>query len=49
MPELNRRWELNRFLHKWLGFCQRQGHIFLRCTAVSVDPAPVVRLDDREA
>jgi uncharacterized protein YqiB (DUF1249 family) len=33
--ELERKWELNRFLHKWLGFCQRQGHIFLRCTAIS--------------
>lgn len=37
MPELNLKWEWNRFLHKWLGFCQRQGHIFLRCNAISVD------------
>ncbi|MGC1952562.1 MAG: DUF1249 domain-containing protein [Gammaproteobacteria bacterium] len=33
MPELERKWELNRFLHKWLGFCQRQGHIFFQCIA----------------
>jgi uncharacterized protein len=36
MPELNRKWEMNRFLQKWLGFCQRQGHIFLQCTAIPV-------------
>ncbi len=34
MPELDRKWELNRFLQKWLGFCMRQGHLFLRCTSV---------------
>jgi hypothetical protein len=28
--ELERRWEMNRFLHRWLGYCQRQGHLFLR-------------------
>ncbi|MGF1615673.1 MAG: DUF1249 domain-containing protein [Gammaproteobacteria bacterium] len=38
MPELDRKWELNRFLYKWLGFCQRQGHIFLRCITVATDP-----------
>lgn len=37
MPELDRKWEMNRFLQKWLGFCLRQGHIFLRCTAVPVE------------
>jgi len=36
-PELERKWRMNRFLHKWLGFCIRQGHIFLRCTAQPVD------------
>lgn len=34
--ELEHRWESNRFLQKWLGFCQRQGHLFLHCTAVQV-------------
>ncbi|NKC13383.1 MAG: DUF1249 domain-containing protein [Gammaproteobacteria bacterium] len=37
-PELERKWEMNRFLQKWLGFCQRQGHVFLNGTAVNVDP-----------
>lgn len=32
-PELDRRWEMNRFLYRWLGFCTYQGHLFLRCTA----------------
>jgi len=32
MPEVNRRWELNRFLLKWLKFCTNQGHIFLTAT-----------------
>ena len=38
-PELDRKWELNRFLQKWLGFCHRQGHLFLRCTTLSMDAA----------
>lgn len=25
---LARKWEVNRFLHKWLGYCLRQGHAF---------------------
>jgi hypothetical protein len=37
MPELDHRWEMNRFLYKWLGFCSNQGHIFLNCTARSVE------------
>lgn len=28
--ELERRWELNRFLNRWLGYCQHQGHRFLK-------------------
>ncbi|MEM7251819.1 MAG: DUF1249 domain-containing protein [Pseudomonadota bacterium] len=32
MPELDQKWELNRFLQKWLGFCHRQGHLFLKGT-----------------
>jgi uncharacterized protein YqiB (DUF1249 family) len=32
MPELDHRWEMNRFLYKWLKFCSNQGHIFLNCT-----------------
>ena len=29
MPELDRKWQMNRFLLKWLRFCTYQGHIFL--------------------
>ena len=32
LPELDHRWEMNRFLYKWLRFCSNQGHIFLNCT-----------------
>jgi uncharacterized protein len=38
-PELERKWEMNRFLQKWLGFCHRQGHLFLNCDGLNVDPA----------
>ena len=38
MPELDHRWEMNRFLFKWLGFCSNQGHIFLNCTAQPAQP-----------
>jgi uncharacterized protein YqiB (DUF1249 family) len=34
MPELDHRWETNRFLYKWLRFCSNQGHLFLNCTAL---------------
>lgn len=33
MPELDHRWEMNRFLYKWLRFCSNQGHIFLNCNS----------------
>jgi len=29
MPEVQRRWTMNRFLNKWLRFCAHQGHLFL--------------------
>ena len=32
MPDLERKWQSNRFLQKWLGFCHRQGHLFLLVT-----------------
>lgn len=39
MPEVMRRWRMNRFLNKWLRFCGHQGHLFLACTASKVvDP-----------
>ena len=37
MPELDHRWEMNRFLYKWLRFCSNQGHLFLNCTAQSAE------------
>ena len=40
MPDLERKWEINRFLQKWLGFCHRQGHLFLRVTCPRV-PQPL--------
>ena len=39
MPEVERKWEMNRFLLKWLKFCAHQGHLFLECTT---QPAPEV-------
>ena len=39
MPELERRWEMNRFLNKWLRFCTYQGHLFLDYSVIPVsDP-----------
>lgn len=39
MPEVERRYRMNRFLNKWLRFCAHQGHLFLNCTASRVtDP-----------
>jgi len=32
MPDLEHKWQTNRFLQKWLGFCHRQGHLFLLVT-----------------
>ena len=37
-PQLDRKWEMNRFLCKWLRYCTHQGHLFLDCTAACVDP-----------
>ena len=36
MPDLERKWQTNRFLQKWLGFCHRQGHLFLVVTCPRV-------------
>ena len=38
MPDLDRKWETNRFLQRWLGFCHRQGHLFLLVTCHRVPP-----------
>lgn len=49
MPELYRKWTLNRFLYKWLGFCFRQGHLFLRCTSRPADLSAAVEVDGADA
>jgi hypothetical protein len=33
--ELEAKWEVNRFLQRWLGYCLHQGHIFLGITRLS--------------
>ena len=38
MPDLDQKWHTNRFLQKWLGFCHRQGHLFLLVTCHRVPP-----------
>ena len=40
MPEIERRWQMNRFLNKWLRFCSHQGHLFLQCTNTDVSAHP---------
>lgn len=37
MPEIDRKWRMNRFLLKWLRFCTYQGHIFLPGVTPSLD------------
>lgn len=34
MPEIDRKWNTNLFLLKWLKFCIHQGHLFLDCTTL---------------
>jgi len=43
MPLLERKWEMNRFLYKWLRYCHYQGHLFLGSTCASREPFPVAR------
>lgn len=44
-PDLERKWETNRFLQRWLGFCHRQGHLFLRVTCPRIpQPLPLERV-----
>ena len=37
MPELDRKWRMNRFLLKWLRFCTHQGHLFLPGVTPTLD------------
>ena len=43
MPEIDRKWRMNRFLVKWLRFCTYQGHIFLPGVTLTVGPHPADR------
>ena len=43
MPELDRKWRMNRFLVKWLRFCTYQGHIFLPGVTATLDPVGAAR------
>ena len=45
MPELDRKWRMNRFLLKWLIFCAYQGHIFLPGVTPTLDELPSRALD----
>ena len=49
MPEIDRKWRMNRFLVKWLRFCTHQGHIFLPGVTPSIDRAPCARTPDLHA
>jgi uncharacterized protein YqiB (DUF1249 family) len=40
--ELERRWDQNRFLQRWLGYCQRQGHLFLLYNESPLESADVM-------
>ncbi|HEX9583312.1 MAG TPA: DUF1249 domain-containing protein [Gammaproteobacteria bacterium] len=42
MPDLERRWEMNWFLRKWLRFCTHQGHLFLACMSEAPASDPFV-------
>lgn len=43
---LNRRWHINRFLYKWLGYCLMQGHSFAPgCTTEPAADSEVTATD----
>ena len=48
MPEVDRKWEMNRFLLKWLKFCTHQGHLFLDCTVRPPSAAFLAASDSRQ-
>ena len=45
MPELDRKWRMNRFLLKWLRFCTYQGHLFIPGITPTVDDHSLSRAD----
>lgn len=42
LTELQKKWDQNRFLQRWLGYCQSQGHLFLRYDESPVESADVL-------
>ena len=40
MPELDRKWRMNRFLLKWLRFCTFQGHLFIPGVTPTLEGRP---------
>lgn len=46
MPELDRKWRMNRFLLKWLRFCTYQGHIFIPGITPTIDDHSLSRASD---
>jgi uncharacterized protein YqiB (DUF1249 family) len=43
---LTQKWRMNRFLHKWLGYCLRQGHRFPATRASSVLAETAITAED---
>ena len=43
MPELDHKWQMNRFLLKWLRFCTYQGHIFIPGITPTLDEFSLAR------
>ena len=41
MPELDRKWRMNRFLLKWLRFCTFQGHLFIPGVTPALEGFPL--------
>ena len=46
MPELDRKWQMNRFLLKWLRFCTFQGHIFIPGITPTINEYSLSRASD---
>ena len=42
LTELERKWDQNRFLQRWLGYCQRQGHLILQYNELPAKSADVM-------
>ena len=47
-PELDRRWQMNRFLLKWLKFCTFQGHLFIGGITPTLDGVSLIGESDAD-